>query len=271
MKSLRLLMAIGLVTSCERAPHDRPEPLPVKTPSPDPRKLANDEFEIIPDTFAVGTSMLYSRGDFAASGNAINFVDEGDFIGRLRTLFGPRTDNESQYVLRHRKTGIVITAYYGKSGAAYGGGPRYPGKLPAEPVELTPEAMVAKSDQAQSPIAADPELANDKQADGPALTEAQVRELSYPVLQAMADKQRVEGRRVRDDMAPPGFQDVAKRLDALISAAVVANWQALRIDDEDKIAVYSVGGRDGVADREKRRRRGKKVEGAIAKRRQQRH
>ncbi len=44
---------------------------------------------------------------------------EGDFIGRLRALFGPAPDDE--YALRHRQSGLVVTAYSAQSGPSYGG------------------------------------------------------------------------------------------------------------------------------------------------------
>src|SRR5688500_17217982 len=91
------------------------------------RSAAELEFERLPPSYAMGTSKLYSRCDFLPLDDPLAF-DEGDFVGRLRALFGPAEDDA--VVLRHRATGYVVTAYSAQSGPSYGGGPRYPGVLP---------------------------------------------------------------------------------------------------------------------------------------------
>jgi hypothetical protein len=88
---------------------------------------ARDEFEVLPFAYRRGTSKLYSRRDFLPPDDRRAF-SEADFIGRLRALFGPVEGDE--YVLRHRATGFVVTAYAAQSGPAYGGGPAEPGVAP---------------------------------------------------------------------------------------------------------------------------------------------
>jgi hypothetical protein len=119
---VRFVVLFLAVIACEHAGPKAPPP------KPDPIKQAHDEFELLPPADAVGTSALYWRGDFSSDGapNGGNF-DEGDFIGRVRTLFGPRDGNT--YVLRYKKTGAVITAYCNEDdGPSYGGTPDEAGR-----------------------------------------------------------------------------------------------------------------------------------------------
>lgn len=111
------LCGLALGACGRRSPTDRvtaaPDPV-----QPDPVKQAREDFELVAAASAGGTSRLYSRGDFLPTGDARAF-DEGDFIGRLRTLFGPAPGD--LYVLRDRKTALVVTAYSAKGGPVYGG------------------------------------------------------------------------------------------------------------------------------------------------------
>jgi len=105
------LLLLLCLLACERA--DRPPP------APDPVKQARAEFEVMPLDAARGTSLRYWRGDFMPGAGIDEQHDEGDFIGRLITLFGPADDRE--WVLRDRDNSEIITAYASDSGPAYGG------------------------------------------------------------------------------------------------------------------------------------------------------
>ena len=50
-----------------------------------------------------------SAGSGATDEATARITNQGDFVGRLITLFGPRGDHD--YVLRDRATGVVIVAY----------------------------------------------------------------------------------------------------------------------------------------------------------------
>ena len=113
---MKLAFAFVALCACERA-----EPTPAPEPNPDPVQQARAEFELVPGDLAGGTHKLYSRGDFAPGLSIEQQFDEGDFIGRLRTLFGAREGDD--YVFRHKQTGYIVTAYSGDSGPSYGGGP----------------------------------------------------------------------------------------------------------------------------------------------------
>ena len=76
---LHLLLAIVAFGACERdvVPIDKrllvaPDPVN-KTPV----ELAHEKFEVIPGDFAIGTSKLYSRGDFFADPYGTEAFDQG--------------------------------------------------------------------------------------------------------------------------------------------------------------------------------------------------
>jgi hypothetical protein len=194
---------------------------------PDPIKQARDEFELIPSDYAVGTHKLYSRGDFMPRDTDIEQqFDEGDFIGRLRTLFGAREGDE--YVFRHKATGFIITAYSGNSGPSFGGGPRYPGALPSP----DPKALM----QAAFDHADDPAVAARKAAD-PILAKGTEAPADYGEMQ-------LHMRRLADAEAGPELKAAIVRLNALLDAVPPADWEKTMFYDEAP-GVYRVGAKGG--------------------------
>ena len=196
------MLLLLAAAACERA---EPTPPPPREPKPDPVQQARAEFEVLPDG-AAGTHKLYSRGDFAADLSIEEQFDEGDFIGRLRTLFGPRDGD--QYVLRHRKTGFVITAYCGKSGPAFG-------------AQTTDDAAAARRKAADPTLAAPPQPAD-------------FREMQLYV------------KHVSDAEAGPELAATIAHLDALVEAVPPADWEKTEYYDEAP-GVYRVGAKQGHA------------------------
>lgn len=203
MKAVLLLV---LLAACEHAePTTKKAPPP---PKPDPVQQARAEFELMPEDQAAGTSKLYSRGSFLpASAPMVDGFNEGDFIGRLRALFGPREGDE--YVLRDKKTGLIVTAYCGASGPSYGGGEH-------------------DSAGSEARVKADPLL------EGP-----------MPPATDMA-QYRLYQRHLDDAIAGPAYAAVIARLDAFVSAVPPADWSAVKYY-EDGPSVYHVGAKGGEA------------------------
>lgn len=230
MKVALLLAAVAAVAACERAESSAPRHAP-PPPRPDPVQQARAEFELIPADYAVGTSKLYSRGDFMAQPFSKEALDEGDFIGRLRTLFGPQADDE--YVLRDKKTGYVITAYSAQSGPSYGGGPRYAGALPdKDPRALLRGAMDRAQDhqrEVAARIKADPLLAK-----GP----PQMHPGEDP--QAEIRAQAAYTKRFEDASAGPELAAAVTRLNQLVDAVRPADWEKTAFYDEEP-GVYHIG------------------------------
>lgn len=230
MKVALILLAL---CACERADSSvkhQPPPTPTK---PDPIQQARDEFELLPADYAVGTHKLYSRGEFMPDADPDEAFDEGDFIGRLRTLFGARDGDE--YVFRHKKTGYVITAYCGDSGPAFGGGARYQGALPpADPKALFKAALEHHDDPAaEARRKADPVLAKGSPIErGSANRPLDLREL------------HVYLRHMEDADAGPELAGAVARLDALIAAVPPADWEKTFFY-EDGAVVMHVGAKAG--------------------------
>jgi hypothetical protein len=203
-----------------------------------PSKKAELEFERLPSSYAMGTSKLYSRGDFLPLDDPLAF-DEGDFIGRLRALFGVAEDDE--YVLRHRGSGYVITVYSAQSGPSYGGGPRYQGPLPeADEAALFTAGIHGRHDPSER-IAADPELA----AGAPSSRlKNRWRELDFEAQQRLRELDHDWHRRYADASAPPGFAEAVARLDQLLNEVVPLDWEEIRYYG-DGPSVYRVGVCDG--------------------------
>ena len=185
-----MLLALA---ACEHAePTAKKAPPP--PPKPDPVQQARAEFELVSEDQAAGTSKLYSRGDFLPdSASLVDGIDEGDFIGRLRTLFGPVKDDD--YVLRDKHTGLIVTAYSGSSGPSYGG----------------------VSDQAgrEARRAADPIL------EGKLPNPGDAREY------------RLYMRHLDDAIAGPAAAALVARLDAFVSAVPPADFQETKYYDEE--------------------------------------
>jgi len=224
VKVALLLLAL---CACEHAESTakKPPPTPVK---PDPIQQAHDEFELISSDYAVGTSKLYSRGDFMTNAPIEAQFDEGDFIGRLRTLFGAREGDE--YVFRHKATGFIITAYSGKSGPSFGGGPRFHGALPAADPKALMDAAFHRTE--------DPAVAARKAAD-PILAKGAQAPTDYRDIQEYS-------RHLADAEAGPELSGAVRRLEALIDAVPPADWQKTMFYDEAP-GVFRIGAKHGTS------------------------
>jgi hypothetical protein len=224
VKAVLLLLALA---ACERAGSTAKKPPPPTPVKPDPIQQARAEFELLPADYAVGTHELYSRGDFMpGDADLEQQFDEGDFIGRLRTLFGATADDE--YVFRHKATGYVITAYAGKSGPSFGGGARYQGALPPPDPKALMKAAFDKPE--------DPAVAARKAAD-PLLANGSPTPRDYRDIQEYS-------RHLADAEAGPELAGAIKRLNALLDAVPPADWQTTRFYDEGP-GVYRIGAKNG--------------------------
>ncbi len=199
------------------------------SPVPNAAQIAREEFEVLDDTSAGGYK-LYSRGDFLPKDDP-RAMSDGDFFGRLRALFGPsRRGNE--YVLRHRASGAVISAYSAQSGPSYGGG----ATLGDDDVD-----MVAEDQAREQRIAADPILARGRPVDWSVHDPQQLPREEVDRLRAI---EHAWNRRMADALAPPTAGTAVRRLDALISSVDPVDWESLRYWADDP-SVYRVGARDG--------------------------
>ena len=207
MKRALLLLVL---LACERATQPPPPPPPPAPPKPDPIRQARDEFELLSPAAAAGTSKIYARGDLLPKATVQQQFDEGDFLGRLITLFGPRDDH--MWVLRHKKTGQIITAYAGASGPAYGG-----------VLHLDDPAVAART-------AADPWIA--KPAGGAIASDD------------TWESMRIQALHLEDAQAGPELATVAHRLDALVSQVAPADWELTRYYAEEP-AVVHIGAKGG--------------------------
>lgn len=200
--------------------------------------LARSEFEVLPGGYRLGTSKQYSRRDFLPLDDP-RAMSEGDFIGRLRAVFGPVEGDE--VVLRHRATGFVVTAYAAQSGPSYGGGPRYPAELP-KPVTTPSFAEIFAEQQARAArVKADPVLAK-----GPPVDWAKndPNTLSPSDWKALRQEEREWFKRLNDVRAPVGFDKVVAQLDELVNSVTPVDWQGTRYWGDGKF-VYAVGVRSG--------------------------
>lgn len=220
MRAAFLLLALA---ACEHATADQKKP--PEPPKPDPVEQARAEFDLLAPDYAVGTSKLYSRGSFLPdSADMAAGFDEGDFTGRLRTLFGPRADDD--YVLRHKKTGFIITAYSGDSGPSYGGGPRYVGALPPAGDTTAMAASTAELADREARMKADPML----RGGIPSVNDVK--------------QYRLYQRHLDDAIAGPERGAVIARLDALVSLVPPADFSELRYYEDDP-TVYRIGAKGG--------------------------
>jgi hypothetical protein len=227
----RATLCLLALAACERP--SAPSPT-----APDPVHAARTEFELVDGAYRAGTSKLYSRGDFFDDPFSRAALDEGDFIGRLQTLFGPQPGGE--YVLRHKATGFIITAYSAQSGPSFGGGPRYPGALPAPDARGDLDQIVADAPAIAARMAADPVVA----AGDPA---GEVGAARTPSERAAALKKLgAYDRHLADLRAPVGFPVVAARLDALVEAVPPADWDRTGYDEDSETVVH-VGAAHGAS------------------------
>lgn len=239
MKAALLSLALALaLCACEHAdPANKAPPTPPPTPptptKPDPIQQARDEFEQLPDAYSVGTHKLYGLGELMPDAGPDVQFDEGDFVGRLRTLFGAREGDN--YVLRHKKTGYVLTAYSGSSGPSFGGGARYPGALPPpdEKALLQASLQTGLDPAAEARKKADPVLAK-----GDPYTQGSP---DHPVdLHAM----NVYMKHLDDAEAGPELAAAVERLHTLMRAVPPADWERTYFYEDDP-AVVHVGAKHG--------------------------
>ena len=198
---------------------------------------ARAEFELVSDDRGFGTSKLYSRGDFLPLDDPRAF-DEGDFVGRLRTLFGP-VDGDC-YVLRHRETGIVVTAYSAQSGPSYGGGPAIDPEMAAHEAASYVGRLLQDGQDRTARIESDPDLAAGPPSERPE-HRGRGRHVELAELRELDHRWH---RRFADASAPDGVPEVIARLDALLSAVPPVDWEVVRYYG-DAPSVYRVGAHDG--------------------------
>ena len=149
---------------------------------------------------------------------------------------------DDEYVLRHRPTGLVITAYSGQSGPSYGGGPRYPGELP-KPETLNPFASTfERQKEAQARIAADPELEEGEARSTGRRSDFQ--STPQDVMQELRTREARWNKRHADARAPAGFPAVASALDAKLAKTKPADWAKIEYYG-DAPSVSRFGVKDG--------------------------
>jgi hypothetical protein len=187
----------------------------------DPLRIAREEFEILHDSSeSVGTQKLFARGEFLPLDDPRGMSD-GDFIGRLRALFGP-TDND-EYVLRHRPTGQVVIAYSAQSGPSYGGAPDL--------------------DRMEERIAADPIVRRGRPVDW---SQYNIERVPEPLMLELRKQEHAWQRHVEEVSAGPELTAAVTRLDALLASISPADWSVVRYWADDP-TVYRVGAQNGVA------------------------
>lgn len=213
---VKILMLVALL-ACERSEPARVSPAPSPTPiETDPVARARGEFELLPDDYGVGTHKLYSRGDFMDDDFSKAAMDEGDFLGRARALFGAR----DEFILRHKKTGYVVTIYSGNSGPSYGGG------------------SVDDHVDRHAQIASDPILSKGMPRPSAEMSEVEAEAYRRQYHQYV--------RRMDDVLAGPELAAVVARLDALMNAVKPADWERTYYY-EDEPSVAHVGVRGGTS------------------------
>ena len=197
------------------------------------------EFEIVSDHYRFGTSKLYSRSDFLPLDDA-RAMSEGDFVGRLRALFGAVDGDD--YVLRHRESGFIVTAYSAQSGPSYGGGAPLEGELPDSKTRRPSHAGMVEAQMArQARIEGDPVLAAGPPVNWSAIDLANMTQAEVDVLRG---KDRKFHRRLKDVSAPPGLGAVIERLNELLESVEPVDWEVHRYYD-DPPTVYRVGAEGG--------------------------
>jgi hypothetical protein len=195
---------------------------------------AASDFEIVTDGSCEGTGRLYGRGDFLPLDDPRAF-STGDFIGRLRALFGPVVGDE--YVLRHRTTGFIITAYSAQSGPSYGGGARHSGPLP-EGGTASFAGLWAGSESSAQRVAADPILARGRPLDLAKHPIQTLRTMPPGELKQLRLEDHAWSRHLADVRAPEGFPAVAARLDELVSSVAPVDWETTRYEDDYQVVLH---------------------------------
>lgn len=198
---------------------------PPVTLSRDEAMRARDDFELAPDAYALGTYQLFHRNLFLPLDSRLAY-DEGDWIGRLRAVFGARANDS--YVFRHEPTGFLVTAYFGKGGAAFGGSSyRIEGAL--SPRGRADAGLFSPEDDARAArIAADPILAAKSPRDR-ALAHYQGKlPAELFASRALREADRAWDLHFARVAAPPGSAPVIERLAAILEAVTPVEWSGLR-------------------------------------------
>jgi hypothetical protein len=168
-----------------------------------------EDFERLPPAYAAATTRLCARAAFLEPGDP-KVWSAGDFLGRARALFGA-PDPGDLWVLRHKKSGVVLTLSSAAGGPAFGGGPVYAGALPPpDPVQLRTENFEANRRRA----AASPQPGPAEQA----LVQAALRAGRLQEAQA----------RLCRSAAPAGFATLAESLERLLDKARPADFESVR-------------------------------------------
>ena len=170
------------------------------------------EAEKLPRAFNTGMAKAYARADFLPLDDPGGTSDEA-FIGRLRALFGSVEGDE--YVLLHRESGFIVTAWAGKSGPSYGGGVLYTVAKAALGAPPSHEALMAAAQERAARIAADPVLAQGRPA---RWNEHDIGSMDLAALTAMREWELAWRRHYHDVAAPPGFAKVVARLEELVAS-----------------------------------------------------
>jgi hypothetical protein len=178
------------------------------------------DFERLPPESAVGTTKLFARQDLWEAPDPERAHSAGDFIGRLATLFG-EPDPDGGFVLRHRASGLVVTATCNAvSGPCYGG--------------------VARADQ--QPALTEMQRLKDEweAASVHLLTTIGTGELpSLPLLLARKDAWR----RLAALSAPDGYAAAVESLESLLQETPLTDYE--RIDRSNELSPRRVGVREG--------------------------
>ncbi len=180
------------------------------------------DFERLPPEQGRGTSKLFARSDLWAAPDPERAYSEGDFIGRLVTHFG-KPDADGGFVLRHKPTGLVVTAYSAANGPTYGGFAR-------------PPASVQHT-------RADMEKMKDEWAALDVKLVASLGTGELPTLD-MLESRKALWRRLAEMSAPEGYADVAEALEGILQETPLTDYE--RIDDSGDLGPHRVGVRSGV-------------------------
>jgi hypothetical protein len=178
------------------------------------------DFERLPPEEGRGTTKLFSRSDLWGAPNPERAYSEGDFVGRLITLFG-KPDADGGFVLRHKPSGLVVTASCGASGPVYGGFAR------AMPTRTTPAEL---------------EKARDEWAAMDVKLAASLGTGELPTIE-MLESRKALWRKLAQMSAPEGYADVVDALEQIVGEASLTDYE--RIDDTGDLGPHRVGVRNG--------------------------
>jgi hypothetical protein len=179
------------------------------------------DFERLPPDAGRGTSKLFARSDLWAAPDPERAYSEGDFVGRLITLFG-KPDADGGFVLRHAPSGLVVTAYSAANGPTYGG--------------------FARALASMQHTRADLEKMKDEWAALDVKLVASLGTGELPSLD-MLESRKALWRRLAEMSAPEGYADVVEALEGILEETPLADYE--RIDDTGDLGPHRVGVRDG--------------------------